>query len=196
MDKRLQERLTSHVAREHVAKMRIRDDLVKLASSTASTAADQLKDMLMGLAADAVANSDKPRGHRHGLVLTCLPKQFQDDAHPVVRKARYAKDVYIDVFRAQVNARDMKGWTPIAIAVFHHAKKTARLLLQHGANPRLKNQSTLENNRNKFAVGAAEPLPSDGGATLLAIEVAMEAQHNAAKKKSNRKKAIKTKHAK
>ncbi|ETV98239.1 hypothetical protein, variant [Aphanomyces invadans] len=161
MDKRLQERLTSHVAREHVAKMRIRDDLIKLASSTASTAADQLKDMLMGLAADAVANSDKPRGTANsrddrGCTLLAIAaqcdnadvatlllthwKQFQDDAHPVVRKARYAKDVYIDVFRAQVNARDMKGWTPIAIAVFHHAKKTARLLLQHGANPRLKNQ--------------------------------------------------------
>ncbi|KAF0773431.1 hypothetical protein AaE_002157, partial [Aphanomyces astaci] len=231
MEKKLQERLTSHVEREHVAKLRIRDDLVALASSTASTAAGELKDMLLGLAADAVVNADKPRGR----LKCCWRQQFQDDSHPVVRKAPHAKDTYIDVFRAQVNARDMKGWTPVAIAVFHQAKRTTRLLLQHGANPRLKNQynksamdfaqdeldaamnvvtsraeirsvldeweseqlaSTLENNRNKFSVGAAEPLPSDGGATLLAIEVAEEAQQKASSKKKVPGKKTKSKKTK
>ncbi|ETV72769.1 hypothetical protein, variant [Aphanomyces astaci] len=256
MEKKLQERLTSHVEREHVAKLRIRDDLVALASSTASTAAGELKAMLLGLAADAVVNADKPRGsansrdergctllalaaqHDNADVATLLLthwKQFQDDSHPVVRKAPHAKDTYIDVFRAQVNARDMKGWTPVAIAVFHQAKRTTRLLLQHGANPRLKNQynksamdfaqdeldaamnvvtsraeirsvldeweseqlaSTLENNRNKFSVGAAEPLPSDGGATLLAIEVAEEAQQKASSKKKVPGKKTKSKKTK
>ncbi|CAK4076878.1 unnamed protein product [Aphanomyces euteiches] len=49
--------------------------------------------------------------------------------------------------------------------------------------------STLENSRNKIAVGAAEPLPADGGVTLLAIEVASEAQANATKGKAKKKKA-------
>ncbi|CAK4110367.1 unnamed protein product [Aphanomyces euteiches] len=143
-------------------------------------------------------------------------KIFQDDSHPLIRHDEKAKQVYL------------KGWTPIAIAVFHQSKRTARVLLEHGANPRLKNQynknamdlaqdeldaalnvvtsrqeirkvleeweshqlaSTLENSRNKIAVGAAEPLPADGGVTLLAIEVASEAQANATKGKAKKKKA-------
>ncbi|KAH9075319.1 hypothetical protein Ae201684P_004000 [Aphanomyces euteiches] len=139
-------------------------------------------------------------------------KIFQDDSHPLIRHDEKAK----------------QGWTPIAIAVFHQSKRTARVLLEHGANPRLKNQynknamdlaqdeldaalnvvtsrqeirkvleeweshqlaSTLENSRNKIAVGAAEPLPADGGVTLLAIEVASEAQANATKGKAKKKKA-------
>ncbi len=63
MDKKLQERVTSHVEREHVAKLRIRDGLVQLASSNARTAADELKEMLLDLAADAVTNDDQPRGN-------------------------------------------------------------------------------------------------------------------------------------
>ncbi|RQM26434.1 hypothetical protein B5M09_004756 [Aphanomyces astaci] len=231
MEKKLQERLTSHVEREHVAKLRIRDDLVALASSTASTAAGELKAMLLGLAADAVVNADKPRGRsansrdERGCTLLALAAQHDNaDVATLLLthwKAPHAKDTYIDVFRAQVNARDMKGWTPVAIAVFHQAKRTTRLLLQHGANPRLKNQvlddslhykplqftlldeweseqlaSTLENNRNKFSVGAAEPLPSDGGATLLAIEVAEEAQQKASSKKKVPGKKTKSKKTK
>ncbi|RHY16904.1 hypothetical protein DYB25_000269 [Aphanomyces astaci] len=231
MEKKLQERLTSHVEREHVAKLRIRDDLVALASSTASTAAGELKDMLLGLAADAVVNADKPRGRsansrdERGCTLLALAAQHDNaDVATLLLthwKAPHAKDTYIDVFRAQVNARDMKGWTLVAIAVFHKAKRTTRLLLQHGANPRLKNQvlddslhykplqftlldeweseqlaSTLENNRNKFSVGAAEPLPSDGGATLLAIEVAEEAQQKASSKKKVPDKKTKSKKTK
>ncbi|KAF0692453.1 Aste57867_16482 [Aphanomyces stellatus] len=249
MEKKLEERLTSHVEREQFAMMRIRDDLVKLTSSTASTAAEQLKEMLLGLATEAVNNDDMPRGvgdtrDDRGCTLLAIAAQhdnadvaemllthwkvFQDDSHPLLRKAKTtrAKDLCMKVFRVNVNARDQKGWTPIAIAVFHQAKKTARLLLKHGANPRLKNQynksaidfaqdeldaalnvvtsrheirsvleeweseqlaSTLENSRNKFGVGAEEPLPSDGGATLLAIEVAAEAQAKVSKKPAKKK---------
>ncbi|CAK4659532.1 unnamed protein product [Aphanomyces euteiches] len=265
MEKKLEECLTSHVEREQLAMMRIRDELVGLATSTASLAAEQLKELLLNLAGDAVKNDEKPRGcicllfsldgilpgtaearDDRGSTLLALAAQydnadvatmllthwkasiiFQDDSHPLIRHDEKAKQVYLKVFRVNVNARDQKGWTPIAIAVFHQSKRTARVLLEHGANPRLKNQnknamdlaqdeldaalnvvtsrqeirkvleeweshqlaSTLENSRNKIAVGAAEPLPADGGATLLAIEVASEAQANATKGKAKKKKA-------
>ncbi|KAG9406621.1 hypothetical protein AC1031_002944 [Aphanomyces cochlioides] len=249
MEKKLEERLASHVEREQLAMMRIRDELVGLATSTASSAAEQLKEMLLNLAGDAVKNDEKPRRTAEarddrGSTLLALAAQydntdvatmllthwkvFQDDSHPLIRHDEKAKKVYLKVFRVNVNARDQKGWTPIAIAVFHQSKRTARVLLEHGANPRLKNQynknamdlaqdeldaalnvvtsrqeirkvleeweshqlaSTLENSRNKIAVGATEPLPADGGATLLAIEVASEAQAKATKGKAKKKKA-------
>ncbi|CAK4110363.1 unnamed protein product [Aphanomyces euteiches] len=62
MEKKLEERLTSHVEREQLAMMRIRDELVGLATSTASLAAEQLKELLLNLAGDAVKNDEKPRG--------------------------------------------------------------------------------------------------------------------------------------
>ncbi|KAG1695241.1 hypothetical protein DVH05_020621 [Phytophthora capsici] len=44
------------------------------------------------------------------------------------------------VWKVNVNSRDCRGWTPVAIAVFHEAKKSLRLLLDNGADPNLKNQ--------------------------------------------------------
>lgn len=34
--------------------------------------------------------------------------------------------------------RDLKGWKPAAIAVFHESKAALDLVLKHGANPYLK----------------------------------------------------------
>ncbi|KDO24342.1 hypothetical protein SPRG_10419 [Saprolegnia parasitica CBS 223.65] len=231
-EKKLQERLTSHVEREQVAMMRIHQDLIATASSTASAAAEALKEKLAALASEAVDTETRPRGtadvrDERGATLLALAaqydnaesahmllsfwKSFQDDNHPMLRahkRATAVQDVYTKVFKPNVNARDAKGWTPIAIAIFHQSKRVARLLLHHGANPRLKNQynkdafdlaqdeidaalnvvtskaeirsvlvdwesaqlqSTLENQRCKGAA-PIDPLPADGGATLLAIE--------------------------
>ncbi|KAF1777206.1 Ankyrin repeat-containing domain [Phytophthora cactorum] len=46
------------------------------------------------------------------------------------------------VWKVNVNSRDCRGWTPVAIAVFHEAKKSLRVLLDNGADPSLKNQYT------------------------------------------------------
>ena len=43
-------------------------------------------------------------------------------------------------FKTNVNAKDAKGWNCVAIAVFHDSKDATRLLLQHGADPTVKNQ--------------------------------------------------------
>ena len=43
------------------------------------------------------------------------------------------------VWRANVNSRDQKGWTPIQIAVFHDHCPIVKMLLEHGADPRFKN---------------------------------------------------------
>lgn len=40
--------------------------------------------------------------------------------------------------RTNAHGRDLKGWNPAAIAVFHDSKAVLELLLQHGADPHLK----------------------------------------------------------
>lgn len=42
------------------------------------------------------------------------------------------------VERNVARGRDLKGWNPAAIAVFHESKAVLELLLQHGADPYLK----------------------------------------------------------
>lgn len=42
------------------------------------------------------------------------------------------------IFKANVNSRDLKGWSCVAIAVFHDSLKVLSLLLEHGADPSLR----------------------------------------------------------
>ena len=47
------------------------------------------------------------------------------------------------VFNVNVNARDARGWSVVALAVFHHNTKCLKLLLDSGADPHLANQYGL-----------------------------------------------------
>ncbi len=40
-----------------------------------------------------------------------------------------------EVFKTNVNSRDLNGWNVCAIAVFHERVNILRLLLEHGGNP-------------------------------------------------------------
>lgn len=42
------------------------------------------------------------------------------------------------VFKANVNSRDLNGWTCTAIAVFHDSRKCLELLLEHGGDPSIR----------------------------------------------------------
>lgn len=42
------------------------------------------------------------------------------------------------VFKTNPNTRDMKGWTPVCIAVFHNSFGALQLLLDHGGDPNIK----------------------------------------------------------
>lgn len=44
------------------------------------------------------------------------------------------------VFFTNVNRRDAKGWNPAAIATFSDQKRALELLIEHGADPTMKNQ--------------------------------------------------------
>lgn len=46
--------------------------------------------------------------------------------------------VLAKTFKTNPNSRDLKGWTCVAIAVFHDAAKALALLLQHGGDPTIK----------------------------------------------------------
>jgi hypothetical protein len=43
------------------------------------------------------------------------------------------------VFWTNPNRRDAKGWTPLAVAIFCDQKKSAEMLLKHGADPTIPN---------------------------------------------------------
>lgn len=42
------------------------------------------------------------------------------------------------VFNSNANSRDLKGWTCVAVAVFHHSLRVLRLLLENGGDPSIK----------------------------------------------------------
>jgi len=42
------------------------------------------------------------------------------------------------IFKANVNSRDLKGWSCVAIAVFHDSLRVLALLLEHAADPSLR----------------------------------------------------------
>lgn len=50
----------------------------------------------------------------------------------------YELDITRRVFNANPNSRDMKGWTCVCVAVFHHSLRVLRLLLQHGGDPSIR----------------------------------------------------------
>ena len=43
------------------------------------------------------------------------------------------------MFWTNPNRRDAKGWTPLAVAIFCDQKKSAEMLLKHGADPTIPN---------------------------------------------------------
>jgi hypothetical protein len=42
------------------------------------------------------------------------------------------------VFNAKPNSRDLKGWSCVCVAVFHHSLRVLRLLLEHGGDPSIR----------------------------------------------------------
>lgn len=54
------------------------------------------------------------------------------------------------VLDANINTRDNRGWTPLAISAHHGHAKIVRLLLERGADP------DIPNNRNKFPIQLAK----------------------------------------
>ncbi|GLD92765.1 hypothetical protein PINS_up001344 [Pythium insidiosum] len=172
IEKQWQERIANHVERERYAMMKIHEELVELARSGA---ADELEARLEQLVDEAIDANEKPRAtadvrddkgatllsiaaqQDHDAVVTLLLtkwkawKALADESanqRTVVaqRDTTKKQQLMSKVLKANVNARDCRGWTPVAIAVFHESKKCLRLLLDNGADPKLKNQY----NKNAF----------------------------------------------
>ncbi|KAJ0399810.1 hypothetical protein ATCC90586_007535 [Pythium insidiosum] len=172
IERQWQERIVNHVERERYALMKIHEELVELARSGA---ADELEARLEQLVDEAIEANEKPRASadvRDDKGATLLSIAAQQDHDAVVsllltkwkawkasadesagqrlvggQKANVKKqELMAKALKANVNARDCRGWTPVAIAVFHESKKCLRLLLDNGADPKLKNQY----NKNAF----------------------------------------------
>lgn len=160
------ERITTHLEREQLALQNIHEELLELAQKGDLEAIGFRFEQL----ADEVADSEeRPRAcagirdergstilalaaqNDHVDLVTALLtrwKEFNEQARNIADSSSSAIQQTASrrlkslakVWKTNVNARDCRGWTPVAIAVFHESKKSLRVLLEHGADPSLKNQ--------------------------------------------------------
>ncbi|KAJ1444699.1 ankyrin repeat-containing domain protein [Pelagophyceae sp. CCMP2097] len=150
----LEARLKTAAAREAYARDAFAAELVQLAEAGD---ADAVKVQLERLAADAVQTGERPRATAstarddRGATLVHIAAQRGHMALLDLLLTHHARlcegqsvlsepSAEAKVFFTNVNRRDAKGWSPIAVAVFHDQKHAARLLLDHGADPELVNQ--------------------------------------------------------
>ncbi|KUF99317.1 hypothetical protein AM588_10009527 [Phytophthora nicotianae] len=161
-----QERITNHVEREQFALMQIHSELLEIARDGI---VEDLEKRLEQLADEALETGERPRAcadirDEKGCTLLALAAQY-DRVEMVSLLVSKGKALEIQaremlaatvssaqkevvekttmlarVWKVNVNSRDCRGWTPVAIAVFHEAKKSLRVLLDNGADPSLKNQ--------------------------------------------------------
>ncbi|GMF20394.1 unnamed protein product [Phytophthora fragariaefolia] len=161
-----QERITNHVEREQFALMQIHSELLEIAREGK---VEELEKRMEQLADEALETGDRPRAcadirDEKGNTLLALAAQFDHvemvallvfkgkafdvqardlaaASSSVAQKEHATRTAMLArVWKVNVNSRDCKGWTPVAIAVFHEAKKSLRVLLDNGADPNLKNQ--------------------------------------------------------
>jgi ankyrin repeat protein len=173
IEQKWQERISTHVERERHALLKIHDELVQLAHDGDAVS---LEARLEQLVEEALASGEKPRAtvdvrdekgstllaiaaqFDHAQVVMLLVSKWKEWKELAVQSASRASNASVakeltkkpelmaKVFKANVNARDGRGWTPVAIAVFHESKKSLRMLLDNGADPKLRNQY----NKNAF----------------------------------------------
>jgi ankyrin repeat protein len=161
-----QERITNHLEREQLALQKIHSELLELARKgdlpEITTQLEQLADEVVdsGERLRACAGIRDERGSTlvalaaqfdHVDLVTALLtkwKELEQQAREIAVSSSSAAQqqtakrlqVLANVWKTNVNARDCRGWTPVAIAVFHESKKSLRVLLDNGADPGLKNQ--------------------------------------------------------
>ncbi|KAE9356959.1 hypothetical protein PF008_g3377 [Phytophthora fragariae] len=161
-----QERITNHVEREQFALMQIHSELLEIAREGN---VEELEKRMEQLADEALETGDRPRAcadirDEKGSTLLALASQY-DHVEMVTMLVSKGKALEVQardlaaagasaaqketatrtamlarVWKVNVNSRDCRGWTPVAIAVFHEAKRSLRVLLDNGADPSLKNQ--------------------------------------------------------
>jgi ankyrin repeat protein len=161
-----QERITNHLEREQLALQKIHSELLELARKGDLP---EITTQLEQLADEVVDSGERPRAcagirDERGSTLVALAAQFdhvdlvtalltkwkelEQQAREIAVSSSSAAQqqtakrlqVLANVWKTNVNARDCRGWTPVAIAVFHESKKSLRVLLDNGADPGLKNQ--------------------------------------------------------
>ncbi|OWZ18274.1 SET3 histone deacetylase complex ankyrin repeat protein [Phytophthora megakarya] len=161
-----QERITNHVEREQFAVMQIHSELLEIAREGK---VEELEKRLEQLADEALETGERPRAcadirDEKGSTLLALAAQFDhmemvillvskgkalevqaremtvNSTSTAQKEAAARTSMLARVWKVNVNSRDCRGWAPVAIAVFHEAKKCLRVLLDNGADPNLKNQ--------------------------------------------------------
>ncbi|TMW66251.1 hypothetical protein Poli38472_004016 [Pythium oligandrum] len=166
-----QERISNHVERERFALMKLHEEIIEIARQGETEALEARFEQLVD---DSLSTGEKPRAsadvrddkgstllslaaqHDHVDLVTMLLTKWKvwkelaqenvTSAASAQRELGHKQEMMAKILKANVNARDCRGWTPVAIAVFHEAKRSLFVLLENGADPRLKNQY----NKNAF----------------------------------------------
>lgn len=149
----VESRIRTQAERDERAKQLLREELVNLAGKGDVAA---LRDLLLMMADEADQTNTRPRAtadarNSQGQSLLSIAVQRDDEKMVEFLLTQWKtcdKDRWdladgeistqAKVFKTNPNARDLKGWSPACIAVFHNSRKSLRLLLEHGADPYLK----------------------------------------------------------
>ncbi len=149
---KMEERLTNAAERDAFAKEQIRKMLCKHAAEGSVAA---LKEEIENLVREAEKeNQKRPRGSvqvrdERGQTLLMIACQ-NGKADMVAFLCEHWKTIEDDMFtgcpgmdkrafRTNVSARDSKGWNAASVAAFHGHKPCLLKVLEHGADPRVKN---------------------------------------------------------
>lgn len=153
MARALQERLKTAAHREAHARDVLRDKLIA-AAETGDV--EGLRAQLDEVVHFATTHNERPRcmvnnardrrgctplhfAAQHGSLELC---EFLLTHHKTIDPPHTQpgdESVAAKVYWTNPNRRDAKGWTPLAVAIFHDQRKCAALLLDHGADPTVVN---------------------------------------------------------
>ena len=150
---KIEERIKTSAEREQFARAKIRQELVQKAEQGD---VEGIKEMLKMIADEAEKTGTKPRAtaevrNEQGQSLLSIAAQHDYEDLALFLLTYYKEcdkdrwdlaegevSIEAQVFKSNPNTRDLKGWTCVAIAVFHESKKVLALLLNHGGDPNIR----------------------------------------------------------
>ena len=155
----LEERIKTSAERELLARNLIRKDLVEKANNGDFEGIKNILETVMQEWQEQIKNngdSGRPRAtvevrNDQGQSLLSIAAQNDDEETATFLLSHWKKmdedrwdltegeiSEEAKIFKPNVNSRDLKGWTPVCIAVFHESSKVLKLLLENGGNPNIR----------------------------------------------------------
>ncbi len=145
--RRMEERITTAVEREALARDKIRQELVDMAKvGDVKVFRERMDELTM----EALQNNERPRGTAmcrdekgNSLLMIAVTKGHEEFvrlllSHWKTLDEEFDKDER-KIWYVSVNARDNKGWNATCIATFHMHRAILEMLLEAGGDPTARN---------------------------------------------------------